>query len=318
MTSTMEEIHVEKYTREELESFVNGILDASKTMKKVYEDFAVKTIKEGMETDVDEVNIEIKDPILAVKTVKEGMEIEPPFYLVNLHGSLPLFDILTIINPSIDVDRAFYFPGSSRIQRSKDVLRYCFENFLLEKQDETGAKTPIFSLDEVVGGHSVERVINSYNSAVRRVARENLRGSERRKEDIEETAYDLKSQFPLFIFGIRDMRNLGRKLNQRYSILSNPNNAERIVYEFPVKRIITMDDPDYEVLKFQHPNTSGWTPEGGFYPKVGEFVEKRAYMDLLHDVARMIGADPEMVDPSRARVRIHCERYSKKPDIVNP
>jgi len=141
MANTMEQTNVEKYSREELESFVDGILDASRTMKRVYED-------------------------IAVKTVKYGEEIESPFYLVNLHGSLPLFDILSIVDPSVDVDRAIYFPGSSRIQRSRDVLRYCFENFFWEKQDETNARTPVFSLDEVVGGHSVERVINSYNSAI--------------------------------------------------------------------------------------------------------------------------------------------------------
>lgn len=280
-----------KYTRDDLESFVNGITNASRTMKQVYE----KITKESRK------------------------EIGSPYYIVNLHGSLPLFDILTIVDQDIDVDRAFYFPGSSRIQHSSDVVRYCFENFLWEKQDEGNAVSPLFSIDEVVGGHSVERVINSYNSAVRRVARQNLRGTERRKGDIEEESFDLLQQFPLTIFGIHDLGRFKNKIkerermNCRYLELSDPNNKDRIIYEFPVNRVITMDDPDYELVKFQHPTTSGWKPSGGFYPKIESLITSRYYMDLLHDVARIVGVNPELVDPSRARVRTHCERYSVKP-----
>jgi hypothetical protein len=278
----------EKYTREELLSFIDGIRGASAKMKSVYSE-------------------------LEERAREEDRGIEPPCYIINLHGSLPLFDILTIIDPNVDTDRAVYFPGSSRIQKSKEVLRRCFENFLWEKQDEVGNQTPLFSLDEVVGGHSVERMINAYNAALRRVAKENLKGTERRKGDIDEVSYDLRNQFPLYVMGIKDSRNLCRNMNRRYLVLSNSSNPDRVVQEFPVKKIITMDDPDFETIRFQHPVSSGWTPENGYYPRIAEVCEKRPYMDLLHDVARFVGADPEMVDPSRARVSTHCDRYSQKP-----
>ena len=93
----------EKYSREDLESFVNGIISASKSMRYIHS-----------------------------RSQKTLQEIDNPYYVVNLHGSLPLFDVLTIVDQDIDVDRAVYFPGSSRIQNSSDILRYCFENFLWE------------------------------------------------------------------------------------------------------------------------------------------------------------------------------------------
>ncbi|MBS3081026.1 hypothetical protein J4221_06120 [Candidatus Pacearchaeota archaeon] len=280
----------EKYSREDLESFVNGIISASKSMRYIHS-----------------------------RSQKTLQEIDNPYYVVNLHGSLPLFDVLTIVDQDIDVDRAVYFPGSSRIQNSSDILRYCFENFLWEKQYETDKTSPLFSIDEVVGGHSVERVVNAYNSAIRRIATQNLRGTERRKRDIEEVSFDLKQQFPLYIFGIRDLARFRNRIknrenmNKRYLELSNPRNENRVIYEFPVKKIITMDDPDFELIEFKHPTSSGWKPSSGYYPKIDSLKFSHYYMDLLHDIARIVGVNPETVDPSRARIRTHCERYSKKP-----
>jgi hypothetical protein len=276
-----------KYNDRQLESFVTGIRHVSESMKDVLAE--------------------------TKKRIGRKNRVDFPTYVVNIHGSLPLFDILNIVDPGVDVDRAVYFPGSSRIKNSGGVLRNCFENFLWNRQDETDEVNPLFSIDEVVGGHSVERAVNAYNAAVRRVAKQNLKDIERRKGDIEEAAYELRTQFPLTIFGIKDTRDLKRRMNKRYGQLRSGRNRDKIIYEFPVKKIITMDDPDFETIRFKRPTSSGHASGQGFYPKVEEIVFPRAYTDLLHDVAMSIGEDPKMIDPSRARVRTDCETYSKKP-----
>lgn len=277
------------YEYNELESFLNGIIDASKSMKEVYKN-------------------------LSIKAESEEKPIDSVYYIVSLNGGLSLFDIMNITDPSLDINRAVYFPGSSKILNSGQVLRNCFENFIWERHENNDSITPLFSLDEVVGGHSVERLVNSYNSAIQRVARAylNTQKQEIRKGAVNDISYDLREQFPLRIFGIRDMRELNRKMNERYRRLSNSDNSNRIINEFKVLKIITMDNPEYEVVRFERPNSSGWSG-GGYYPKVKELVETRAYMDLLHDVARFVGADPELVSPSRARIKTHSEKYSKKP-----
>lgn len=274
----------EKYSREELESFVNGVIRASSHMKEVYEK-------------------------IGVDSVRNQKEFGFPYYIVSLHGCLPLFDILTIVDASVDTDRAVYLPGSSKIQNSRDVLRNCFENFLREKEDETAAVTPLLSLDEVVGGHSVERLFKSYETALRRVARHHLEGSERRKGDIEEVAHDLREQFPLRVMGIRDMRCQGRKLSNEYL----QRVEESLIIEVPVKKIITMDDPDYQVVEFDHPRSSGWTPALGYFPSVSESRRTRVYEELLKDIARYVGADPDRINLERARISSDCAKYARKP-----
>jgi len=258
---------IKKYTREELESFVEGIRGAAVKIR----------------------------------------ELNPGYHIVSLNGGLALFDVLGIVDIDVDSDRAFYFPGSSRIQNSKEVLTRCFENFFLEKQDEVNERCALASLDEVVGGHSVERVVNSYNAASKRVARFNLRGTERRKGDVEDEAYTLRENFPLTIFGIKDMRNTGRRMSREYS--SRVDSGD--ILEFPVKKIITMDDIDYEIVRFAHPESSGFSGQG-YYPRVKEITRTSEYNALLRDVAGYVGADPDKIHLDRARIISDCDKYSRK------
>lgn len=262
---------VEKYSRDELESFVEG-------MRKVSVDLR---------------------------------EINPAFYIVSLNGGLPLFDVLTIVDPSVDTSKAVYFPGSSRIKNSEEVLTRCFENFFLEQQDRGDAEhvRSLASLDEVVGGHSVGRLFNCYQGASRRVARYNLNSTENevRKGAVDEEAYDLRKQFPLKVFGVRDMRDQDRRMREEYK----KRVKTKEISEYPIYKIITMDDPDYETVKFAHPQSSGFAGVG-YYPKVQEIVRTALYDELLRDIAGYMGANPDEIHLSRSRVISDCEKYAKK------
>lgn len=262
-----------KYTDKELDSFINAIINARDKIK----------------------------------------ELNPGYYIVSLVGGLPLFDILGIVDKDLDTDLAFYFSGSSKIYNSKRVLTNCFTNFFLEKQDEVSERCPLASLDEVVGGHSVERLFNAYNAASREAARYNLKRHETvpLAHLVDDEAVHLTNKFPLRVFGIKDTRNLGRKMSREYE----RRKGEGEILEFPVKKIITMDDLDYSIVEFEHPKSSGWT--SGYYPKVKEIKRTREYEHLLRDVAMKIGSDPEKINLDRARIFSDCERYSKKPNFYS-
>jgi hypothetical protein len=219
-----------------------------------------------------------------------------------------LFDILCINNRDVDKDAAVYFPGSSKIKDSYKVLTNCFCNFITEKQYETNEPRNLASLDEIVSGGSVSRIINAYNSASRLVARSNLSVSEKQREQIEAEADSIRKQFPLMIYGIKEVREKGTEMKAEY--LNKVQRGE--VLEFPTKRIITMDNEDYQTVKFAHPNSSGFNGQCGFYPKVQEIVLTEPYLSLLSDVARLIGLDPESVNPARSRVMSDCAKYSAK------
>ena len=74
-----------------------------------------------------------------------------------------------------------------------------------------------------------------------------------------------------------------------------------------------MDDPDFETVRFQHPASSGFNNGVAFYPKIKEIVLTQPYRELLKDVARVMGVDPESVEPSRVKIDSDCEFYSRKP-----
>jgi len=252
---------------------------------------------------------EFENFVEAIRSASKKInERSPSYYIVSLNGGLPLFDLLTIIDRNTDPDKAIYFPGSSKIQNSAEVLTRCFENFFLEKQDQDSEENPIVSLDEVVCGSSIERLINSYNSASRRVARANLGGSQKQREYVEEESKKLREQFPLLVFGIREIRETGTKMNGKY--LKRVKSRE--ILEFPTKKIITMDNPDYQTIKFAHPNSSGFSGQG-LFPKVKEIIIGEDYLNLLRDAAMFVGVDPDRIDPIRARVASDCDKYSKKP-----
>lgn len=258
---------MEKYTSEDLESFVTAIRNASLAIAK----------------------------------------INPAHYIISLHGSLPLFDILAMTDRDVKSDKAVYFPGASKIKDSSEVLTRCFENFFLEKQDERDDVRPLASIDEVVSGGSIARVLNAYHSASRKVARINLGNSQKLREDVEKASKQLREQFPLVIYGIREMRQEGTKMNSEY--LERIGRGE--VLEFPTKKIITMDDLDYQTVEFDHPNSSGFAGQC-YFPKIKKIVISAEYRDLISDVAKFIGIDPNTVELARARVSSDCDKYAKK------
>ena len=256
-------------------------------------------------------NEELEDFVNAIRKSAIAIKrMHPAFYMVSLNGGLPLFDIMAIIDRDINPDNAIYFPGSSKIKNSAKILTNCFENFFLEKQDETKGVRPIASLDEVVSGHSIERLFNAYNSASRKVSRALLGNSQKQREGVETESEKLRERFPLFVYGVRETRS-DKKLRMNNNYLAKVKKGE--VLEFPTNKIITMDDLDFQTIKFSHPDSSGFNGQG-YFPKVDQIVMKRPYIELLGDIAILIGVDPYTIDPSRARVASDCEEYSRKPE----
>jgi len=237
-------------------------------------------------------------------------ELNPSFYLVSLNGGLPLFDALTIIDRSLNPEQAVYFPGSSKIRDCANVLTRCFQNFFLEKKDQSADVRKLASIDEVVSGNSVERLFNAYNTASRMIARAHLGSSQRMKELVELEARDLRANFPLKVLGVKEMRGLGNRMAPTYQ--QRVKDGE--VIEFPIERIITMDEKDFETIEFESPPSTGFTQ--GYMPRVKSAPIKAKYMALLRDIARYVGADPErIVLPSRTRIASDCDKYARRSEF---
>ena len=100
--------------------------------------------------------------------------LNPNIYMVSLNGGQPLFDVLTIADRNVDPSLAVYFPISSKIMDSGRIAERCFTNLLLERQNQGSEPQRILSLDEVVSGGSVSKILNAYDTALRIVGKHNV------------------------------------------------------------------------------------------------------------------------------------------------
>ena len=254
-----------------------------------------------------------EDFIKALKEAGEKIKEEDPNYLlVTLNGGLPLYDALTIIDRDIEKDpnKVFYFPTSSKIKDSGKIVRNCFENFLIDKFNESDKIRKIVSLDEVLGGGSVCRLLNGYHYASRQMAKRNLKELNQKIEqtDIDNEAEKIRKRMPYKIIGLKESRS-SVKISHEYK----NHVKEGTIKEIPIKKIITLDDPDVQIIEWDHPGSTGWSG-GNYRPRVKEFIIKESYLNFLRSVAAYVGVDPERVGPQNLeKIRSDCLKYSKKP-----
>jgi hypothetical protein len=232
--------------------------------------------------------------------------VNPDIYMVSLNGGQPLFDVLTLANRDVDPSLAVYFPISSKIMDSGKVAERCFTNLFLERQHQESKVQRILSLDEVVSGGSVSKILNAYDSSLRIVGKHNVGRHDRGA--ISKEVRHLAEQFPINIIGIREPR-AGTKAKYREEVKKGR------IEEIPVKRILTMDDPDMHIAVFDHPKSNGWHGQG-YFPTVGDIRITPKYQNFLKDVAMYFGVDPKDVSPQGlGRIREHAKKYSAKPDF---
>ncbi|MEK6847716.1 MAG: hypothetical protein AABX50_01165 [Nanoarchaeota archaeon] len=233
--------------------------------------------------------------------------VNPSIYIVSLNGGQPLFDVLTIADRDFDASLAVYFPISSKIMDSAKIAEKCFTNLLLERQHQGSEPQRIVSLDEVVSGGSVSRILNAYDTALRIVGKYNVGRYDREAISVE--ARHLAEQFPFNIIGIKEPR-VRTKRKYREEVKKGR------VDEIPVQRIVTMDDPDMHIPVFDHPTSKGWNGQG-YFPNVGDLRITPKYMAFLKDAARFFGVDPSNVSPQGIAIMSeHSKKYSAKPNFT--
>lgn len=284
---------------------------ANKTLQKPHLPIRLEEEKD------DGGKVKFEDFINSLRIAGERIKEEnPKFYIVSLNGGLPLYECLSIIDRDIaeqlkDINNVVYFPASSKIKNSGVVVQNCFENFLLEKFDESNKTRKIVSLDEVLGGGSVCRLLNGYHYASRQLARKNLKinNKEMKQEYVDDEAQKIRERMPYRIIGLREERP-SAVISKEYQ-----NHVdEGTIIEIPVKKILTLDEEKLQIIEWDHPNSSGYVG-GNYWPRIKGFDVKASYLDFLRKIASYVGVNPESVSgPVLAeKIRSDCAKYSKKP-----
>lgn len=237
---------------------------------------------------------------------KKIKEIGPDYLIVSLNGGLPLYDSLTIIDRDFDdPSMVVYMPTSSKFKDSVPLTRRCFENLLSEKLDESDKSRKFVSLDEILSGGSVARLLNSYHFASRQIAKKNLQkyGKQPVQKIIDEEAEKIRERMSYQIVGLREQRP---ELKMKNEYIKNVK--EGLISEIPVSKIITLDNKDVQIIEWLKPRDAQF-----YLPKIVNFQIKISYLNFLESIATYVGVDPENVGPKNLeKIKNDCEKYSKK------
>jgi len=267
------------YTEEELESFVDGVVKARDLIKS------------------------------------KG----PDFLIAPLGGAVPFIDIFCLSDSDYFDSVSMEFPPtSSRFENLDQMMGDWYYNFFRTNFAET-ERHPInmVSIDEIVGGGSAVRNHNYLNAGMRKFVREELEKLTGKQVDVASSE---------FLQRFNEMKNLvtyeavglaheggndqtakryakRRKHNQAYTRLVN----EGKIIPIGVKKIITMDNPQLNPLKFSFvKNGSG---KGHFLPEIATVSYSTEYLDFLKNVAQYLGVDPVGANPSHTNNFRSFERY---------
>jgi len=242
---------MEQYTREEFESFM-------KSMKKVSD-------------------------ILNSK--------KPDYVFAPLIGSVPLIDILAIIDRHFPLENVEYPPNSSRFINREEIIDKWFSNFI--QTHYHGEKMSIVGIDEIISGSSAVKGYNEFSKILYTLNKEQ-----------PESALEKKINYE--ILGIGEIPRKGKR-NHTFSKLVNKKKATVI----ETNRIITADNILLNPvrLKLGEVNTQG---RQTYLPEVESFVYSPEYISLLQNVASYFGANPDSIHPANlSKIKDSSRKYLK-------
>lgn len=227
-----------------------------------------------------------------IEVGRKVREHNPNVLLYPVRGAVPVADVLSIIDPSINTIPHEYVPASSTIVDTNRVIHSWFKKFL-EESHVIGDRQSILSIDEVLSGHSVYRVSNQVRRAVADYAHERGVSLERIMGEV-----DYKS------IGIEDTRHraAGKPMQKHYGRLV----GQGIVIPVQVPENVTMDKDDFCPLKLVRIPGHRF---GSHLPIMEEFRVTTRYLDFLKAIATAVGRDITTVQLQSPADIQHSERY---------
>ncbi len=237
---------------------------------------------------------ELESFVHAITQINHFIDQEKPdIILAPMMGAVPLVDALNALNPHFENNKVYYVPASSSLQSLNNILPGAVKNVLEEAVPaEFPGRLKIFSIDEVVSGASAVRLRNKVNLGLRRFARERGLTNEE-VADIEYTQIGMEH-------GLHKAN--GKDWNNGYKQLRDLG----LVVPFEVDRIITMDNPKFCPVRYKrHPYDHARNT-----PIVDPKIKvPKEYVRLLHDMASVAGADPNMAGPKNLKKILEHQRF---------
>lgn len=229
--------------------------------------------------------------IKSMKKISDVLRSSKPNYIfAPILGSIPLIDILNIIDRNFPLDNVEYPPNSSRFENREELISKWYGNFL--KSNYFGERMSIICVDEVISGSSASKGYKEFRKAL--------------KDFGEKKNSRLEKQVTYNLLGIGE-KTKNRKRNPNFTNLVNKKKAQ----VFESDKIITADNILLNPVRLRG---GGFNVQGRniYLPEIKEFVYSDDYLNLLSNIALFCGADPEQVQPLNIlKVRDSLEKYLK-------
>jgi len=224
-----------------------------------------------------------------MKSMKKMSDIlrskKPDYIFAPILGSIPLIDILSIVDRHFQLETVEYPPNSSRFLKREEIIDRWYSNFI--KSNYFGKKMSIVCIDEIISGSSATKGYQEFYKILYNFC--NKKGNKKIKYEI---------------LGVGEKPRNGRR-NQTFRKLVNQRKA--IVLE--TKKIITADNPRLNPIRLKK---GGLNKQGRqiYLPEIEYVSYPQEYLNLLSNTASYFGADPEGVSPKNiVKMQISLERY---------
>jgi len=218
---------------------------------------------------------------------------KPNFIFAPILGSVPLIDILSIIDRHFPLEIVEYPPNSSRFINREEIIDKWFSNFLSDDYNLFNIKREpmsIICIDEVISGSSAVKGYKEFHKILYKL-------DENRKSPLEKkVTYE--------ILGIGE-KPKDQKRNRGFMRLVNQEKAK----VFETERIITSDNIDLNPVRLK----AGEINKQGrqtYLPEIESMNYSRDYSILLYNTANFFGVDPEKVSPvNLLKIQGSLEKY---------
>jgi hypothetical protein len=227
----------------------------------------------------------------SMKKVSDILHSKSPDYIfAPLIGSVPLIDILAIIDRHFPLDSVEYPPNSSRFLDREEIMNSWLSNFI--NTNYHGEKMSIVCIDEVISGSSALKGYNEFAKALYSLK--------------EKSGNSLEKRITYEILGIGEIPTRGKR-NHTFNRLVNQKKATIV----ETSRIITADNILLNPvrLKLGEVNLQG---RQTYLPEVESFVYSSEYISLLQNVASYFGTNPDSIHLVNAsKIKDSSRKYLK-------
>ncbi len=213
---------------------------------------------------------------------------KPDYIFAPILGSVPLVDILSIIDRHFPLENLEYPPNSSRFLKREEIISKWYSNFV--EKNYQGKKMSIVCIDEVISGSSATKGYNEFYKVLYDIGKEKGISLER------------KINYEILGIGERPKNN---KRNRGFIKLVNRKKAKVLETE----KIITADNYLLNPIRLKKGELNAQGRQT-YLPEI-EFVSyPQEYLSLLYNVATQVGVDPEQISPVNVmKMQESLEKY---------